>query len=104
MSKHLGRGATALVAIVLVAGACSYGSGSSASAGAPSASSGAVPADAPTLMFIAQIDNPSQAFSWKMYQKNAAKYGFNVSVCDNKGDVQQQIDGVREFLQDHTQR
>ncbi len=102
MSKHLGRGATALVAIVLVAGACSSGSASSApaSAGAPSAgaSSGAVPADAPTLMFIAQIDNPSQAFSWKMYQKNAAQYGFNVSVCDNKGDVQQQTTCINDAV------
>ena len=66
-----------------------------ASAGA---SSGAVPADAPTLMFIAQIDNPSQAFSWKMYQKNAAKYGFNVSVCDNKGDVQQQTTCINDAV------
>jgi ABC-type sugar transport system substrate-binding protein len=99
MSKHLARGATALVAIVLVAAACSSGTGSSASAGASAgASSGALPADAPTLMFIAQIDNPSQAFSWKMYQKNAAKYGFNVSVCDNKGDVQQQTTCINDAV------
>ena len=63
MSKHLGRGAAALVAIVLVAGACSSGSGSAApSGGASSAPSGAS-GDKPTLMFVAQIDNPSQAFS-----------------------------------------
>ena len=49
-------------------------------------------------MFIAQIDNPSQAFSWKMYQKNAAKYGFNVSVCDNKGDVQQQTTCINDAV------
>jgi ABC-type sugar transport system substrate-binding protein len=36
------------------------------------------------------MNNPSQAYSWKMYQQNAAKFGFNVQVCDNKGDVQQQ--------------
>ena len=59
---------------------------------------GSVPADAPTLMFIAQIDNPSQAFSWKMYQKNAEKYGFNVSVCDNKGDVQQQTTCINDAV------
>jgi len=98
MSKHLGRGATALVAIVLVAGACSSGSGSAApSGGASSAPSGAS-GDKPTLMFVAQIDNPSQAFSWKMYQKNADKYGFNVSVCDNKGDVQQQTTCINDAV------
>jgi len=49
-------------------------------------------------MFIAQIDNPSQAFSWKMYQKNAEKYGFNVKVCDNKGDVQQQTTCINDAV------
>ena len=99
--KQIGRGATALVAIALVAAACGGGGASSApaSAAASAAASGAaVPADAPTLMFIAQIDNPSQAFSWKMYQKNAAKYGFNVSVCDNKGDVQQQTTCINDAV------
>ena len=102
MSKHLGRGATALVAIALVAAACGSGGGfvraGLAAASAPARPAGAVPADAPTLMFIAQIDNPSQAFSWKMYQKNAAKYGFNVSVCDNKGDVQQQTTCINDAV------
>ena len=103
-SKQLGRGATALVAIVLVAAACSSGTTSSApaSAAAPStaASAGASGAagDKPTLTFIAQIDNPSQAFSWKMYQKNAAKYGFKVSVCDNKNDVQQQTTCINDAV------
>jgi ribose transport system substrate-binding protein len=96
MSKHLARGATALGAIVLVAAACSSGSGSSAPAasGAPSGAAG----DKPTLMFIDQIDNPSQAFSWKMYQKNAEKYGFNVVVCDNKNDVQQQTTCINDAV------
>ena len=52
----------------------------------------------PTLTFVAQIDNPSQAFSWKMYQKNAAKYGFKVSVCDNKNDVQQQTTCINDAV------
>ena len=50
------------------------------------------------LTFIAQIDNPSQAFSWKMYQKNAEKYGFDVAVCDNKGDVQQQTTCINDAV------
>ena len=85
MSKHLVRVAVALVAIVLIAGACGSG-GASPSAGKPK------------LTFIAQIDNPSQGFSWKMYQKNAEKYGFTVSVCDNKNDVQQQTTCINDAV------
>ena len=82
ISKHFGRGAAALGALVLVVAACSSGSASSAPAGsaaAPSAAAGsAAPSSAaggtkPTLAFIAQMQNPSHAFSWKMYQKNADK-------------------------------
>jgi ABC-type sugar transport system substrate-binding protein len=94
--------ATLSVAAILVA-ACGGSTGSSpaaattapAATAAPAATEAPAATDAgtgekPTLTFIAQIDNPSQAFSWKMYQKNAEKYGWNVAVCDNKGDVQQQ--------------
>jgi len=78
------RGALALLAVALVAGAC--GGGASPSAGKPK------------LTFVAQIDNPSQGFSWKMYQKNAEKYGFEVSVCDNKNDVQQQTTCINDAV------
>jgi len=105
MTKHLGRGAAALAAVTLVAAACSSGgSGSAAPASggaaspAASAAGSAASGDKPTLMFIAQIDNPSQAFSWKMYQKNADKYGFDVKVCDNKGDVQQQTTCINDAV------
>jgi ABC-type sugar transport system substrate-binding protein len=33
-----------------------------------------------------------------MYQKNAAQYGFDVSVCDNKGDVQQQTTCINDAV------
>ena len=105
--KRFGRGAAALVAVALVASACSS-SGATASpasqapsSAAPSAAASAAPSEAaekPTLTFIAQIDNPSQAFSWKMYQKNAEKYGFDVAVCDNKGDVQQQTTCINDAV------
>ena len=98
-SKHLGRGAAALVAIVLVAGACGTGTATTAPASdgaAPPAASAA--GEKPKLMFVAQIDNPSQGFSWKMYQKNAEKYGFDVSVCDNKNDVQQQTTCINDAV------
>ena len=44
------------------------------------------------------MQNPSQAFSWKMYQKNAAKYGFNVINLDNKGDVQKQTAAINSAV------
>jgi ribose transport system substrate-binding protein len=88
------------VALVLVAGACSSGTGGSADPGsaAPSDAAPSAGAEKPTLTFIAQIDNPSQAFSWKMYQKNAEQYGFEVSVCDNKGDVQLQTTCINDAV------
>jgi len=109
VSKHFGRGAAALGALVLVVAACSSGSASSApastGASAPAASSDAgSPAassaggNLPTLAFIAQMQNPSQAYSWKMYQKNAAKYGFNVINLDNGGDVQKQTAAINSAV------
>ena len=88
MSKRLGRGAIALVAVGLVAAACGTSGGSAAPSGG----------ETQKLTFVAQIDNPSQGFSWKMYQKNAAKYGFEVSVCDNKNDVQQQTTCINDAV------
>jgi ribose transport system substrate-binding protein len=84
----------ALSVVAILVAACG-GSGSSAApgTGAPSGAAGKA-----TLTFVAQIDNPSQAFSWKMYQKNAAKYGFTVSVCDNKNDVQQQTTCINDAV------
>ena len=98
MSKQLGRGAIALVAVALVAVACSSGTASSPAASAGSSAAASVGADAPTLAFIAQMQNPSQAYSWKMYQKNAAKYGFNVINLDNKGDVQAQTAAINSAV------
>jgi ABC-type sugar transport system substrate-binding protein len=74
----------ALAVVAILVGAC--GGGASPSAGKPK------------LTFVAQIDNPSQGFSWKMYQKNADKYGFEVSVCDNKNDVQQQTTCINDAV------
>ena len=94
-----GRGAAALAAIAIVAGACGSGAATSAPAGSAGASTDpGTSGEKPTLTFIAQIDNPSQAFSWKMYQKNAEKYGFDVAVCDNKGDVQQQTTCINDAV------
>jgi len=97
-SKHLGRGAAALAAIVLVVGACGASTASGAPGSGAPAGSGGAGAGAPTLAFIAQMPNPSQAFSWKMYQKNAAKYGFNVINFDNGGDVQKQTAAINSAV------
>src|SRR4029077_13573139 len=85
---------------VLVAAACGTGTATTAPASAPAGGSAApsVDANAPTLAFIAQMQNPSQAFSWKMYQKNAPKYGFNVINLDNKGDVQTQTAAINSAV------
>jgi ABC-type sugar transport system substrate-binding protein len=100
MSKHLGRGATALAAIALVASACSSGASTAPASQAPGGGESTAPAggDLPTLAFIAQMPNPSQAFSWKMYQKNAAKYGFKVINFDNGGDVQKQTAAINSAV------
>ena len=86
----------ALSVVAIIVAACG-GGGSSAAPGTGRHRSPAA-ADLQKLTFVAQIDNPSQAFSWKMYQKNAAKYGFKVSVCDNKNDVQQQTTCINDAV------
>ena len=86
----------ALSVTAILVSAC--GSGTATPGASAPAASGAPSGDKPTLTFVAQIDNPSQAFSWKMYQKNAEKYGFDVSVCDNKGDVQQQTTCINDAV------
>jgi ABC-type sugar transport system substrate-binding protein len=87
------RSPIAIVALAVVAIMVSACNNAGTSSAAPTAG-----ADLPLLTFVAQIDNPSQAFSWKMYQKNAAKYGFKVSVCDNKNDVQQQTTCINDAV------
>jgi ABC-type sugar transport system substrate-binding protein len=88
-------GLAALFAMAMAVSACS-----SAATPAPATPGAATPAPAakPTLAFIAQMQNPSQAFSWKMYQKNAEKYGFNVINLDNKGDVQTQTAAINSAV------
>jgi ribose transport system substrate-binding protein len=51
------------------------------------------------LVFIpGQLANPSQAFGWKMFQKHAADYDFEVSVLDGKGDVQEQTKAINNAV------
>src|SRR5687767_6485781 len=91
----MNRSRAAIVALSMVAvfvSAC--GTGASPTPGGTGGAGG----EKPKLVFIAQIDNPSQGFSWKMYQKNADKYGFAVSVCDNKNDVQQQTTCINDAV------
>jgi len=89
------------VAAILVSACGGSASPSPAASAAASAAPSEAPsaaAEKPTLAFVAQIDNPSQAYSWKMYQKNAEKYGFKVTVCDNKNDVQQQTTCINDMV------
>lgn len=98
--KRFGRGAAAIMAVALVAGACGSSGATTApaSAAAPTSDAPSSAAEKPTLAFIAQMQNPSQAFSWKMYQKNAEKYGFNVINLDNGGDVQKQTAAINSAV------
>ena len=103
MQRKTVRAGALLSVAMLVVAACSSGGGGSTTgpAGSGPAATGAAGSAAAgnkKLMFIAQIDNPSQGFSWKMYQKNASKYGFDVSVCDNKNDVQQQTTCINDAV------
>ena len=52
-----------------------------------------------TLVFIpGSLSNPSQAFGWKMFQKHAAEYNFDVSVLDGKADVQEQTKAINNAV------
>ena len=100
MQRSVVRAGALLSAALIAVAACSSPGATGPAATGP-AGTGAAPSAAAgnaKLMFIAQIDNPSQGFSWKMYQKNAAKYGFDVSVCDNKNDVQQQTTCINDAV------
>jgi ABC-type sugar transport system substrate-binding protein len=90
--------ALSVSAILVSACGSSAATTAPASAGASAAASASASANMPTLAFIAQMQNPSQAFSWKMYQKNAAKYGFNVINLDNGGDVQKQTAAINSAV------
>ena len=86
----------ALSVSAILVSAC--GSSSSTTAPASAGAGASAAAATKTLAFIAQMQNPSQAFSWKMYQKNAAKYGFNVINLDNGGDVQKQTAAINSAV------
>jgi ribose transport system substrate-binding protein len=73
-----------------------------AACGTPAPAATQAPAAAtakPVLAFIpGQLANPSQAFAWKMFQKNAEKYGFEVIVLDGKGDVQEETKAINSAV------
>jgi ABC-type sugar transport system substrate-binding protein len=73
-----------------------------AACGAPAPAATQAPAAGsakPVLAFIpGQLANPSQAFAWKMFQKNADKYGFDVIVLDGKGDVQEETKAINSAV------
>jgi ribose transport system substrate-binding protein len=94
------------VMLVLVLSACAPAA--PAATEAPAAAATEAPAaaatEAPaagnhTLVFIpGSASNPSQAFGFKMFQKHAAEYGFDVSMLDGKADVQEQTKAVNNAV------
>lgn len=78
-----------LVMVALVLSACAP-----AATEAPAASSGNK-----TLVFIpGSASNPSQAFGFKMFQKHAAEYNFDVSMLDGKADVAEQTKAINNAV------
>lgn len=91
--------ALALVMALSLA-ACGSGSGSNstpaaASGAAPAASSGAASGSEPVkAVFCSAMNNESQAFALKMFQKYMADYNMQVDVLDDQGDAAKQAENV----------
>jgi ribose transport system substrate-binding protein len=88
--------------ILIIAGSLILSLGlliSCAPASQPAPAEAEAPAKKPVLAFIpGQLANPSQAYSWKMVEKNAEEYGFDVIVLDGKGDVQEQTKAINSGI------
>jgi len=70
-----------------------------AACAAPAPAATEAMAKKPVLAFIpGQLANPSQAYAWKMYQKNAEAMGFEVIVLDGKGDVQEETKAINNAI------
>jgi ribose transport system substrate-binding protein len=100
-SKRIGL--AALLTVGMLVTACSSATTTPApSVAAPSgvAPSGAAPvAKLGTIAFIpGELANPSQAYSWKVVQRDAAKYGFDAIVLDGKKDVQEQVKAINSAV------
>ncbi len=77
-----------LVMVALVLSAC-----------APAATEAPAVSGNKTLVFIpGSASNPSQAFGFKMFQKHAAEYGFEVSMLDGKADVPEQTKAINNAV------
>ncbi len=90
-----------LLVLSLALTSCAPAAAPQPTAAPAQAAAAAQPAAAAThkLVFIpGQLANPSQAFGWKMFQKHAAEYGFDVSVLDGKGDVQEQTKAINNAV------
>jgi ABC-type sugar transport system substrate-binding protein len=87
-----------LLAVMMLASLVLAGCGAPAPAATQAPAKPAASAK-PVLAFIpGQLANPSQAFAWKMYQKDAEKYGFDVIVLDGKGDVQEETKAINNAV------
>jgi ABC-type sugar transport system substrate-binding protein len=79
------------VMVVIVLSACG--------GGAPASSDGGADSGTNTLVFIpGSASNPSQAFGFKMFQKHAAEFNFEVSMLDGKADVAEQTKAINNAV------
>jgi len=89
--RRFRRGATAIVAVALLTSACS--------SAAESGSSASQPTSERVVAFIpGELANPSQAYAWKMVQKQAADSGFKPIVLDGKADIQEQVKAINNAV------
>jgi ribose transport system substrate-binding protein len=88
------------VMVALVLSACAAPTPAATQAPAAQAPAAQAPAaTAKKLVFIpGSASNPSQAFGFKMLQKHAAEYGFDVSMLDGKADVQEQTKAINNAV------
>jgi ABC-type sugar transport system substrate-binding protein len=71
----------------------------SACGGTPAATEAPAEGGNNTLVFIpGSASNPSQAFGFKMFQKHAAEYNFDVSMLDGKADVAEQTKAINNAV------
>ena len=71
----------------------------SACGSAPTATEAPATGGNNTLVFIpGSASNPSQAFGFKMFQKHASEYNFDVSMLDGKADVAEQTKAINNAV------
>lgn len=92
------------LSMVLSLAACGGGGNTSTPANnggntsTPAAGNTSTPAsgDAIKAVYCASMNNESQAFAYKMFQKHEAEFGMKIDVLDDQGDAAKQAENVQQ--------